>query len=149
MTPETMPNRIYVRPAQAHEGQLVFDWGMENTKGNFDPEVARFKSSITWCAYDKDGPLVFQTIQRPLMLESLAPRPGATKQQIALAMKELTHNAICQAHIMDAGEVYYLGSDEDTDKFSTNRIFEELPYKVFRVKIADLLKRDTECQPSV
>ena len=144
-----MPNRIYVRPAQAHEGQLVFDWGMENTKGNFDPEVARFKSSITWCAYDKDGPLVFQTIQRPLMLESLAPRPGATKQQIALAMKELTHNAICQAHIMDAGEVYYLGSDEDTDKFSTNRIFEELPYKVFRVKIADLLKRDTECQPSV
>ena len=149
MTPETMPNRIYVRPAQAHEGQLVFDWGMENTNGNFDPEVARFKSSITWCAYDKDGPLVFQTIQRPLMLESLAPRPGATKQQIALAMKELTHNAICQAHIMDAGEVYYLGSDEDTDKFSTNRIFEELPYKVFRVKIADLLKRDTECQPSV
>ena len=63
--------------------------------------------------------------------------------------ESLTHNAICQAHIMDAGEVYYLGSDEDTDKFSTNRIFEELPYKVFRVKIADLLKRDTECQPSV
>lgn len=135
-----MPNRIYVRPAQAHEGQLVFDWGMENDKGNFDPEVARFKSSITWCAYDKDGPVCFQTIQRPLMLESLAPRPGATRQQIASAMKELTQNAVSQAHVMDAGEIYFLGSDEDTDGFATNHIFEELPYKVFRLKIKDLTK---------
>lgn len=135
--PETM-NRIYVRPAQPHEGQLVFDWGMENSKGNFDPEVARFGSSITWCAYDKDGPLVFQTIQRPLMLESLAPRPRATKQQIASAMKELTQNAVSQAHVMQAGEIYFLGSDKDTDEFATNHIFEELPYKVFRVKLKDL-----------
>lgn len=133
-----MPNRVYVRPAQSHEGQLVFDWGTENAKGNFDPEVARFKSSITWCAYDKDGPLVFQTIQRPLMLESLAPRPGATKQQVASAMKELTQNAISQAHVMDAGEIYFLGSDEDTDEFATNHIFEALPYKVFRCKLKDL-----------
>lgn len=141
-TRETM-NRLYVRPAQAHEGQLFFDWGTENAKGNFDPEVARFKSSITWCAYDADGPVVFQTVQRPLMLESLAPRPGATKQQVALAMKELTQNAITQASILDAGEVYYLGSDADTDEFATSHIFEELPYKVFRVKLADLLKKET------
>ena len=137
-----MSRRIYVRPAQAHEGQLVFDWGKENPHGNFDPEVARFKSSITWCAYDADGPVVFQTVQRPLMLESLAPRPGATKQQVALAMKELTQNVITQAHVLDAGEVYYLGSDADTDEFATSHIFEELPYKVFRVKLADLLKKE-------
>lgn len=142
-TPETMSNRIYVRPAQSHEGQLVFDWGMENAKGNFDPEVARFKSSITWCAYDTDGPVCFQTIQRPLMLESLAPRPGTTKQQLASAMKELTQNAVSQAHVMEAGEIYFLGSDEGTDAFATNHIFEELPYKVFRCKLADLLKKET------
>ncbi len=136
-TPEIM-NRVYVRPAQSHEGQLVFDWGTENAKGNFDPEVARFGSSITWCAYDKDGPLCFQTIQRPLMLESLAPLPGATKQQITSAMNELSQSAITRSHIVDAGEIYFLGSDEDTDEFATNHIFEELPYKVFRLKIKDL-----------
>jgi hypothetical protein len=130
--------RIYVRPAQSHEGQLVFDWGMENAKGNFDPEVARFKSSITWCAYDKSGPVCFQTIQRPLMLESLAPRPGATKEQLALAMKELTQNAITQSWVCDAGEIYFLSSDSETDKFASNHIFEELPYKVFRCKLKDL-----------
>ncbi len=134
-----MSRRIYVRPAQAHEGQLVFDWGKENPHGNFDPEVARFKSSVTWCAYDEDGPLVFQTVQRPLMLESLAPRPGATKQQISLAMKELTQNAITQAHVMDSGEIYYLGSNEGTDHLATNQIFETLPYSIYRVKLKDLL----------
>lgn len=129
---------VYVRPAEAHEGQLFFDWASENPHGEFDPEVAKFRSSTTWCAYDKDGPLVFQTIQRPLMLESLAPRPGATKEQIAVAMKELTQNAITQAHLAGAGEIYYLGSDEGTDALSTNQIFEKLPFSVFRVKIKDL-----------
>jgi hypothetical protein len=129
---------VYVRPAADNEGQLFFDWANENPHGEFDPQVALFKSSTTWCAYDKDGPLVFQTIQRPLMLESLAPRPGATKEQVAMAMKELTQNAITQAHLSGAGEIYYLGSDADTDALSTNQIFEEVPYKVFRVKIREL-----------
>jgi hypothetical protein len=136
-----MSNRVYVRPAHSYESQQFLDWSLENAKGNFDPEVARFKSSITWCAYDSDGPLVFQTIQRPLMLESLAPRPDATNQQIASAMKELTQNAVTQAHVMEAGEIYFLSSDADTDKFAASHIFEELPYKVFRCKLADLAKR--------
>jgi len=134
-----MSKRIYVRGAYPHETQMFFDWSVENTdKGKFDPEVARFKSSITWCAYDEDGPLVFQTIQRPLMLESLAPRPGATKEQIASAMKELTQNAVTQAHVMDSGELYFLGTDEETNEFAKNKIFEELPYRVFRCKLKDL-----------
>ena len=128
----------YVRPIKENEGRLFLDWATENSHGEFDPQVPLFPSSTTWCAYDKDGPLVFQTIQRPLMLETLAPRPGATKEQVALAMKELTQNAITTAHVLGAGEIYYLGSDDGTDALATNHIFEELPYKVFRVKIREL-----------
>jgi hypothetical protein len=73
------------------------------------------------------------------MLESLAPRPGATKEQIALAMKELTQNAVTQAHLGGSGEIYYLGSDKNTDEFAVHHLFEELPYRVFRVKLADLV----------
>ncbi len=73
------------------------------------------------------------------MLESLAPRPGATKEQLALAMKELTQNAVTQAYIMDAGEIYFLSSDPETDKFASDKIFQEVPCKVFRVKLKDLL----------
>ena len=72
------------------------------------------------------------------MLESLAPRPGATKEQVAVAMKELTQNAITQASLAGAGEVYFLGSNEGTDALATNQIFEKLPYSVFRLKLKDL-----------
>lgn len=129
---------VFVRQAHEGEGQLYFDWATENSKGNFDSEPARFPSSRTWCAYDKDGPLVYQTIQQPLMLESLAPRPGATKEQIAVAMKELTQNAITQAHLGGSGEIYFVGSDEATNDLAMSQIFEEVPGKVFRAKLKDL-----------
>lgn len=129
---------VFVRPAWESEGKIFLDWALENTAGNFDPEPARFPSSRTWCAYDKDGPLVYQTVQQPLMLESLAPRPGSSKQQIALAMKELTQNAITQAHLGGSGEIYFVGSDESTDIFATNRVFEEVPGKMYRLKVKDL-----------
>jgi len=130
---------LYVRPARQDEAQMYFTWGEENAgKSEFDPQVSLFSSSETWCAYDSEGPVVFQTLQRPFMLESLVPRPGATKFQIASAMKELTQNAITRAHVLGVGEIYYLGSDAETDALATNQIFEELPFKVFRVKVGEL-----------
>ena len=134
-----MPNRIWVRPALPEESKTFIDWSLENAdKSQFDPAVAAFPSSVTWVAYDKDGPLVYQTIQQPLMLESIAPRPGVTPIQISSALKELTQNAVSQAHILGAGEILFFGSDADTDRFATNHIFEEVPMKIFRVKIRDL-----------
>lgn len=134
-----MTNRhIYVRSIKPEESQMFFDWAKENPHGEFDPGVALYPSSTTWCAYDKDGPVVFQTLQRPLMLETLAPRPGASKEQIAVAMKELTQNAITQAHGVGVGEIYFLGSEEGTNELAQNQIFEELNYKVYRVRLKDL-----------
>jgi hypothetical protein len=117
---------------------MYLDWGLENSHGEFDAQVPLFPSSTTWCAYDKDGPLVFQTIQKPLMLETLAPRPGATKEQVALAMKELTQNAITLAHASGSGEIYFLSTEPGTDHMAGNQIFTELPYKVYRAKLKDL-----------
>lgn len=117
---------------------MFLDWSLENPNNGFDPEVPKYPSTVTWCAYDKDGPLAFLPIQQPLMLESLAVRPGATKLQIASALKELTQATVTQAHIKGAGEIYYLGTDDDTDVLATNQIFEQLPYKVFRVRIKNL-----------
>ena len=134
-----MPKRIYVRPIDPEEVEQFFDWAQENSdKSEFDPAVPLFRSSSTWCAYDEDGPVAFQTLQQPIMLESLAPRPGASEIQIASALKELTQNAITHAHCRGAGEVYFLGSDDSTSAFAANKIFEELPFKCYRVKLADL-----------
>ena len=133
-----MTKPIFVRPVRPDEGQLYFDWMQENHSNEFDPQVALFPTSSTWCAFDKDGPLAFQTIQHPFMLESLAVRPGVTKLQVAAAMKELTQNAVTQAAGIGVGEIYFLGSDDETNTFATNHIFEKLPYTVYRAKIKDL-----------
>jgi len=72
------------------------------------------------------------------MMESIATRPGASKLEIAEAMKELTQQFVTQAHSRGAGEIYFLGTDEGTDQLATNQIFEKLPYSVYRLKVKDL-----------
>jgi hypothetical protein len=131
-------NKIFVRPGRPEEANTFAQWSLANPVNGFDPAVAAYPSSVTWCAYDDEGPLAYQTQQHPVFLESLAMRPGATKLQTASALRELTQNAITNAHIRGAGEIYYLSSDPGTDEFASNHIFEEVPFKVFRVKIADL-----------
>jgi hypothetical protein len=138
-------NRVYVRPIQPDEATTFFSWAVENAdKSEFDPAVALFPSSSTWCAYDKTGPLAYQTLQQPIMLESLAPRPGLSPVQISLCLKELTKNAITQGSIKGAGEIYFLGMDEDTNQFAENHIFEEVNMKIFRLKLADLEGKDAD-----
>jgi hypothetical protein len=55
-----------------------------------------------------------------------------------MALKELTQNCVTQAHITGAGEILFLGSEQGTNEMAANHLFEELPYKVYRLKIKDL-----------
>lgn len=134
-----MSKPIFVRMIRPEESKMFIDWALENSSANaFDPDVPAFPSSRTWCAFDSDGPVAFQTAQQPMMLESLAPRPGSSKLQIASALRELTQNAVTQASIIGIGEIYFLGSSDDTNKFAANHVFEEVPMKIFRLKLKDL-----------
>ena len=132
-------NLVFVRPAKPGEGQMFSDWSKENPVNGFDPKAALHPSTFTLCAYDKDGPLAFQPVQQVFMMESFAPRPGSTKHQNAVALKEIFQETVTQAHIKGVGEIYYMSTDPGTDNMTTNQeVFEELPYKVFRVKLASL-----------
>lgn len=133
-----MRNHIYVRPARREDCDLFLEWSRTNPANGFDPEVAKYPSTITWCAYDRHGPVAFMPMQVPLMMESLAVRPGASKSDVAIALKELTQQFVTQAHIRGAGEIYYLGTDDGTDALAANQIFEKLPYSVYRVRVKDL-----------
>lgn len=77
-------------------------------------------------------------VQVPLMMESVATRPGADKKEIAVALKELTQECVTQCHIRGAGEIYFLGTDAGTDAMAANQIFEKLNYTVYRLRIKDL-----------
>jgi hypothetical protein len=72
-------------------------------------------------------------------MDSFAARPGATKLQIATAMKELFQETVTQAHLKGVGEIYFLGTQDGTNHMTTNQeVFEKLPWSVYRVKIREL-----------
>ena len=132
-------NSIFVRPARQNEEKMVVDWAKENSEKNgFDQATLYFPTTCTLCAYDKEGPIAFLPVQAPFMMESFAPKPGISKLQAAAAFKELTQYLVSQAHLRGVGEIYFLGSDDETNEWASGRIFEKLPYHVYRVKIKDL-----------
>lgn len=133
-----MRKHLFVRPAVAEDGKQFFEWSSNTPNNGFDPQVAAYPSTITWVVYDESGPLAYMPMQCPLVMDSLATRPGASKSEIAAALKELTQQFVTQAHIRGAGEILFLGTEEGTDKMAQNQLFEELPYKVYRLRIKDL-----------
>ena len=131
-------NHIFIRPVRPEDAKMFADWSLENPHNEFDPEVAKYPSTFVLCAYDKDGPLAYQPVQQPFMLDSLATRPGASKLQVAAALKEFAQAAVTQAYIKGVGEIYFLGTEEGTSEMCSNHLFEELPYKVYRCKVKNL-----------
>ena len=133
-----MRNRIFVRPTRTEETQQFLDWSLANRdKSEFDPEVPAFPTTVTWTAYDRSGALGYLPVQTPFMLESFAPRPGLSEQDTARCLRELVEAQVTQAQIRGIGEIYFLGSAESTNALAANQVFEELPFRVFRLKVKD------------
>ena len=129
---------MFVRPVKPGDEKKFLDWSVENPDNGFDPEVAKSPSTFVLCAYDKTGAVAYQPVQQVFMMDSFAGRLGNTKLQTAAAMKELFQETVTQAHIKGVSEIYYLGTEAGTDAMATKHVFEELPYKVFRIKVKDL-----------
>ena len=138
MSKKTNHRHIFVRAARPEDAQKFTDWSLETPGNEFDPAVPKYPSTFVLCAYDKDGPLAYMPVQQPFMMDSVATRPGASKMQTALALKEFTQALVTQAHIKGVGELYFLATEAGTNKMAENQLFEELPYKVFRCKVAGL-----------
>jgi hypothetical protein len=132
-----MRRHLFVRPARPADSKQFLDWSCATENNEFDPEIPKCPTTITLCAYDKSGPLVYMPLQQPFFMEALAVRPGLSKAETAEALKELTKAAVTQAHILNKQEVYFLGSEPGTNAMAENQLFERLDYTVYRLKIRD------------
>ena len=134
---------LFVRPIREAEAKQFLDWSIANKdKSAFDPKVATYPSTLVPCVYDADGPVAYMPIQRPFVLDSFAPRPGLTKIQTASALHEIFQFSVSKAHETGVGEVLFFATDDNTVKFAARqKIFQYVPYRVYRVKISDLEKK--------
>lgn len=131
---------IFVRQARPSEAEMFKKWS-EETKNNLcDPAVPLYPSTTTRCAFDNNGPIVFVPFQRPIMLDALAINPESDSLSVALALKELTQDAVSTAYDEGRGEVYFLCHDDSTIQFATKHAYEEVKVKLFRIKLNALQK---------
>lgn len=94
----------------------------------FDADVLAHDSTFLLSAMRTvDGSLAHIPVQQPLMLESLAVKPGLGSELIAASLTRLTEYAIGEAYRRDVGEIYFLSRDADTLKFAERHHFRPLP----------------------
>lgn len=127
---------IYVRPARSSEAELFIKWAKKQPE--WDAFIGLHPGTFTLAAFNKDKIVAFLPVQQPFMYETFAPNPEATDLELATAMKEFTQFLVSQAHLKNVAELYFLGSDMDTNNLATNHLFEKLPFTVYRVRISDL-----------
>ena len=134
---------VFIRPMRAEETKQYLEWARANReRSEFDPAVGGFPSTLIPCVYDFDGPLGYMPVQHPYMLDAFAPRPGLSKLRSSQVLKEIVQWAVTTAHENGVGEILFFATDEDTVKFAERQqIFHEVPYKVYRVKVAELEPR--------
>jgi len=100
----------------------------------------KYPSTLVFTAFNSKGPIVFAPIQRPLMIDALAVNPQADGPDIVTALKEITQAAVKQAYDVGAGEIYFLCKDESTIEIAKRQGYEEMPWKLFRMKLSNLEK---------
>lgn len=127
---------VFIRPARKEEGPQFFEWS-KNVPG-FDPEIAYHPNTVTLAAFNKSKVIAYMPVQAPFFLETLALNPEATNIEAATAMAEFVKYLVSQCIFRGVPEIYFLGTDQLTDTFAVKHVFEEMPYKLYRVKVSDL-----------
>lgn len=129
---------LFVRPARGGDSVQFLDWSRQTAGNLFDPDVAKYPSTMVLAAYDQSGPVLYAPVQQPFFMDALAIKPGSDPLTTALALKEVTHFLITQAHIKGVGEIYFMCNEPTTIEYAKRQGFEEMPWKLLRVKLSNL-----------
>jgi hypothetical protein len=105
----------------------------------FDLDVLSHKSTFVLAAIrtGRKGHLAYLPVQQPLMVENFLRCSELTEELAAQSLTRLVEYAISEAYRRDAGELYFLTRDEDTEKFALRHKFQPLPdgLKVYRLNL--------------
>ena len=77
---------------------------------------------------------VYMPVQTVYFMETMGYLKGTSNITLAKAMKQFVSILVWESRRAGHGELYFVGNKEETNTFAMNNGFEELPYKVFRLK---------------
>ena len=131
-------NHVWVRKVESKDAIQLADW-LQSTANNLaDRDVFFYPHSTVNVAFSGAKKLAFMPAQLATVLESLAINPENTERETARALAELTKAIVLQSRERGVKEIYFVCKDESTAEFAKRQLFEELPYRTFRLKIDNL-----------
>jgi hypothetical protein len=104
-------------------------------KDGLDPDVLAYPATTILVAEDGQNS-AYMPIQTCYVMETLGFKDGTPDLALASAMKQFVSILVWEARKNGIGEILFLGNNEQTNAFALNNSFEEVPYKVFRLKTA-------------
>lgn len=113
----------------------MVQWAINGDRNAFDPTILTYPSLGVLKLGTRTGKTVmYLPAQTVIMLESLAINPEATDREIAVGLLTAFNALLVQAQGKGIGEVYFLGSNELTNKFAERHGMEKLDFPIFRMK---------------
>ena len=143
-------NPVAVRPVTPADAETVLSWMALNSRNSLiDTDVLQYPSTNILAAQrmHEQEPVAFLPVQLVAMLESFAPRPGATDRDKAAALFELGKTVIFLALQRGLSEIYFITGDEPTADFAKRHNFEEVPGKILRLKLPKVLPTNASNPP--
>lgn len=131
-----MRERFQGRTAEPKDAQNYWSWLLAASDRNLvDTKVYEYPTTNT-IVVDKDNePVLMNSFHLVLMQEALAPKPGISNKDEAIALLELftcIHNL---AEATGIKEVWFTCADPNLEQFILRKGFEKIKTPVFRMKI--------------
>jgi len=125
-----------IRHAQPEDAAQYADWLQKTEHVNLvDRGVYEYPTCQTLVVERHDEPQLINSFHAVLVMEALAPRPGISPLQEALALNELFDKIKDVARAAGIKEIVFGCKDETLGKFIEGRGFERLNFPVFRYKL--------------
>src|SRR5260370_11128886 len=131
----------FAKPAEAEQ---IVDWLHASDYNEYNPDTLNSSSLRIFCSYDDSGPQQYILLNKVLMLDSSAPKPGLDKLVAAQSFRDFTKAALLLASAEGLREVYALDCRGGLDKMAHNNHFKLIgkevdgkfePYRVYRITV--------------
>ena len=124
-----------VRGAGPQDAQTYADWLQSTPSNLYDPAVYQYPTCTTLVVEHKNEPVLMNSFQGTMTIESLAVRPGLSKLREAAALSELSEAWRKIAAETGIKEIYFTCADERVGQFVEGRGWERLKTPVYRYKL--------------
>jgi hypothetical protein len=127
---------VWADKTAVEESLEALEWIKQNAdKNNIDWAVVNYPSTTLLKATDGDRNILHLPVQTVYLLESLGISPDASPLDVARALYAVMQVVRWESKKNGHGEIYFVGSDEQTNECAEKHGFEKLQLPVYRMRV--------------